>query len=767
MSPRNHFLAAVTTVCVATSPLAVAQTPPAPIVKSIDIQYAGPSSVSKSRVLANMRTAVGKPYSDVAVEEDIRNLYATGAITNVRIFGEPQVDGVKVIVVIQTKTRVKEVRFEGVSQVKTGALRKLLLTKPTEQLSEANVEADRQKILDYYQDRGYKDTEVKTEVAAIEKSEDSVVIYKVTESIKTKVKKVDFEGNANFKASVLRKVVKTSPHSLLSFFTKSGRIENEQLLADVNALREFYESQGYADVQVGMPQLERVDQRPDVTLIFPITEGKKYQVGKVSVEGAQVITSEEIAKELKSQPGAVYSPQKVSEDVKFIQDLYGSRGYVDLQVIPETSPAGPQLTNVIFRLDEGVESYVERVNISGNTRTKDKVIRRELAVAPGDVYNTVRVEASKDILKNLGYFERVDTFPSDTGIPGKKDLNVVVEEKRTGSLNFGVGFSSVDSVTGFVELSQSNFDISNWPTFTGGGQRFRTRVQYGDRRRDFVISLTEPYFLDYRLAVGGELFYRDATYLSSVYDQRNYGFAANVRKGINEFASWRVDYRLEQIKIYNIDSDVSPEILKEKGEKLKSQLSPSLVYDTRDSISLPRSGNRAELSTYVAGGPLGGDVEIFGFDLQATQYVPLPWDTIFSVTGQIGGVDKWGGGDRVPIFDRLYLGGSGNLRGFDFRDVGPKDENNEPIGGKSLARVSVDYTFPLIDRVRGGVFYDAGFVNRDAFSYGADDISSDFGFGVRLDLPIGVVRLDYGIPIDRGDATSDNGRFNFNLGSQF
>ena len=762
----SHFLlAALTAASVATSPFAVAQNGyQAPIVKSIDVQYAGPATISKQRILANMRTAVGRPYSDLAVEEDIRNLYATGNIANVRIFGEPQQDGIRVIVVVQTKSVVKEVRLQGVTQVKTKALRKLLLTKPKEQLSEANLEADRQKILDYYVERGFKDTKVDVTVTSDDRTNSAIVTYNVTEGGRTVVTRIRFEGAEHFKAKELRKVIKTSTRNILSFITKAGRLQNDQLAEDVNALREFYLNKGYLDVQVGEPQIEREGGSEKVVLIFPVKEGKQYHVNTVTVEGTQVLTAEEVKKALRMGPGAVYSPAGLEQDIRAIQDIYGSRGYIDVQIIPETVSAGPQLQNVTYRIDEGVQSYVNRVNISGNTRTKDKVIRRELAVAPGEVYNSVRVDASRERLRNLNYFDRVDIFPSDTLIPGRKDLNVVVTEKRTGSLNFGAGFSSIDSLIGFVEVTQSNFDITNWPRFTGGGQRFRTRLQYGAKRRDFVISLTEPYFLDYQLAVGGELYYHDADYLSAVYNQRNYGFNIFTRKAINQFMSWRLDYRLEAVELYDIDRDASEEIKSQAGKWIKSQITPSFVYDTRDSVFLTRKGTRAELALYFSG--LGGNVKTYGFSLEASHYIHLPWDTILTLNGEVSVISGYGGRD-VPIFDRLYLGGANNLRGFNFRDVSPKDENDDPIGGNTLARITVEYTFPIVDRVRGAVFYDAGIVNAKSYDFGTSHMASDAGIGVRLDLPIGPVRIDYGIPIQKGYNSGSGGKFNFNIGYQF
>src|SRR5213082_1018348 len=217
--------------------------------------------------------------------------------------------------------------------------------------------------------------------------------------------------------------------------------------------------------------------------------------------------------------GDVYSAKAIKDDAKAMADAYGSGGYVDLTVIPESSPAHGGLIDLTYRIEEGQRSYVERINIIGNTRTKDKVIRREVLIAPGDVFNTVRVETSKKRLENLGYFSKVETFPVDTEVEGRKYLDIQVEEKRTGSLNFGAGFSTVDSLIGFVELTQGNFDITNWPSLTGGGQKFRLRLQGGTERRDVELTIAEPWFLDRPISVSYTTYYHEANYLSSVYDE--------------------------------------------------------------------------------------------------------------------------------------------------------------------------------------------------------------------------------------------------------
>ncbi len=754
-----------------------AQQPVGPVVRSIEVQYAGPATISREKILANMRTQVGRPYSELAVEEDIRTLYATGNVSNVRIFGEPQPDGVKVTVVIAATSQITDVLIEGITRFKPSRVRKEIATKPGEALNDSTIDADRRKILDYYRSRGFTDADVRSNVENNEKTGTARVVFTVSEGGKMTIRAVRFEGNASIKDRELARVVRSKPRTWLNFFTKAGRVDSDQLNEDATALREYYQNKGYIYAQVQAPRVERFEGKVD--LVFAIVEGPQYRVGKVTFSGGNVFPPEEFARVTKLKSGAIYSPSGVTGDRKAISDLYGSRGYVELGVTPQTNPGTDQTIDVAYLIEEGSQSYIERVNISivnpaGRRRTKDKVVRREVAVAPGEVLNTVRMDASRQRLQNLNYFSKVDVAVGETGVAGRKDVNIYAEEKRTGSFNFGAGFSSIDNLLGFAEITQGNFDITNWPNFTGGGQKFRLRAQVGTRRKDFVLSLTEPYFLDLKLAVGGELFYREASFVSDVYSEQRYGIDLNARKALNEFTFVRFGYRLENIGIKDVDEGASQAIRDEEGERLKSQVSSGITYDTRDSVFLTRKGERVDFSAYVAGGFLGGDTDIYGFDLEGSKYFSLPYDTILTVNGELAVVNTWANGDRVPIFDRLYLGGPNNLRGYRFRDVGPKDEDGEPIGGNTLARATIEYTFPVVEKIRGAVFYDVGFVSSGSYEFtakkganGSGGLNQDVGIGVRLDLPIGPVRIDYGIPLQADRFNDSGGKFNFNIGYQF
>jgi len=834
----------------------------APIIRAIDVQYSGPATVSKEAILAQMRTAVGQPYSDQTVEDDIRNLYKTGVVQNVRIFAQPEGDGVKVIVAVQTRQVLRELVIDGAHKVSAKKLRKDIGVKLNAPVNEDDLQKARQKIIDDYQSKGFTDVSVEFKVEPIDESHGTArVVYTVEEGAKGAVSKIEFQGNEHFSDKVLRKQMKTKGKTLYSFIDKSGRLDEVQLQQDLDSVKEFYQNNGYIDAEVTEAGRERKKGGP-LVITIGIREGGIYHVNKLSFAGYKETTEEKLRKIIKMKEGAVYSPKALHEDAKVIADAYGRGGYVDLIVLPQGTPAGSGLIDVHYKIEEGNRSFVERINIVGNTRTKDKVIRREILVRPGDVFDTVRVETSKKRLENLGFFSKVETFPDETGVEGRKDLVVQVEEKRTGALNFGAGYSTIDSVIGFVELTQGNFDITNWPGLTGAGQKFHAKAQIGAQRKDFNLGLTEPYFLDRRFSLGGQLFYSEANYLSSEYDQRNYGFSLEARKPLFSWVYGILGYSLQNFDIYNVASGVSPELRAEEGTTTQSMVTTSLVWDRRDNPFLTRKGERISISPYVTGGPLGGDVQIYGWDIQATKYVRVWKDVIFLADVEAATVDVWNTSETVlipgqihgkanpngfagtvvtgphqplgistttglpcspigtgcqpvvqtfdvevpniPIYDRLYLGGSNNLRGFKFRDIGPKDSNGQPIGGQSMARATVEMSFPIIEKARGAIFYDCGFVNPDAwdFSPGTYDqprgvnaqatlayaanpannftapasvigpkktfdlFASDFGIGVRLDLPIGPLRLDYGFPIEAA-GNAKHGHLNFSVGYQF
>jgi len=740
-----------------------------PIVKEVEIEYAGPRSVDRSVILSNMRTSVGQPYSLTAVEEDVRNLYATGLFVNLRIYDEPIADGVKVVVIVQPKPTVKDIIIVGFDKIKEKRIRKEMKSKAGDPLSEQKIADDSRKVLEYYRSKGFPKATVEYKIDINEQAGRAVVTFTIAEEGKAYVRFVTFEGNATFDEKELRKTFKTKKKNWLSFFNKSGLLKEDQMKDDLKALKEFYQKNGYIDMQVKdvaytYPEKDVIDIK---VIIF---EGIQYRVGRINFEKNELFTAEQIMGRLTMKETGIFSPQGLEADRKAITDLYGERGYIDANVTPLRQPnIASGKMDILYSLSENDQSFVERIIIQGNNRTMDKVLRRELAVAPGEVYDSVRVEASKKRLQNLGYFSKVDISAQDTAVPNRKDMVVTVEEQRTGSVTFGVGFSTVDSLLGFVELSQGNFDFMNFPTFTGAGQKFRTRLQYGLTRRDFLVSWTEPWFLNRQLSFGFDLFYNQASYNSSLYDTERYGAAVRVGKALNQFWRLGLRYQAENIGILDVDPAASPALQAEAGYRTKSSVRATLTYDSRDDLFLTRSGEKVEFSAEGAGGPLMGDTNIWKLELEGTKFFLLPHDLIFSLGGATTVVDSYDDTTIPPLFDRTFIGGSRSIRGFNNRDIGPRDSQGEPFGGQTMAYVNGEITFPIIDRVRGAVFVDGGFNNAKAFDYSVNQFAIGTGVGLRLNLPIGPLRLDLGTPLMEYGKFEPTGsiKFHFDVGYQF
>lgn len=766
-----------------------------PIVREIDIQYVGPHTVAKSVILSNMRTTVGEAYSANAVEEDVRNLYATGFFTNLAIKDERLGDGVKVNVIVQPKPLVKEIVIKGAKKIKESRVKKEIKSKLGEPLSEQQVSTDTDKIKEMYLSKGYNQVQVSYKIDTNEDYGRSVVTFIISEGDRAYVTEVDFVGNQHLTTKELRKIMKTRKKNLLSFINKSGLFKEDDFRQDLENLRTYYNSKGYIDMSVKDVKFD-YPKKDEMKVTITVFEGIQYKVGKIDFDGNVIYSKQDLRnfhgfQVTRMDEGKVYSPKAytpegkqpneelptLENDIKRISDLYGRRGYIDAKVVPERQAnVESGKIDILYHITENSQSYVEQIIIQGNNRTKDKVIRRELALHPGEIYDSVKAEQSKKRLENLGYFGNanggsgVDISPQDTSVANRKNMVVTVEEKRTGSITFGAGFSSVDSLLGFVEITQGNFDLFNFPYFTGGGEKFRVRLQYGLERQDFEVSFKEPWFLEQRLALGYDLFYHNATYLSDYYDERNFGGSVSLARAFGDFWSGSITYTLQDFDLYNFASNSSPELLREQGYRTDSSITLGMTYDRRDSVLLTHNGLRAEFSAEFAGGPLLGQTNIYKFQASVQKYIPLPYDCILTLAGATGVADSYGDSDEVPLFDRFFIGGSRSVRGFGNRDIGPIDKNNEPLGGDTMAYNNIELTFPIIDRVRGAIFNDMGFLDARSFHYtdAWQELNMAAGVGLRLNLPIGPLRLDYGIPYkDQGWNHNNTGKFSFDVGYQF
>jgi len=736
-------------------------------ISSLGVRYNGPRTVDEAKLRGHMSTKAGQLYSAARLDDDVRSLYESGLVDDVRFFAEAVGGGVKVVAEVKTRAKIIAVGFLGNTKFSDKKLASVTKLKAGGVMSDEAILKARRNIQDHYRGFGYADVTVDHKIQATNTPGTAELVLVVNEGSRAEVRKIRFVGNTSFQSHTLRNEMKTKQKGWFSFFTKSGRIDNVKLDEDLDRVLDYYRNRGYLRVSATTGRAPYKDGRVD--LVITIQEGSKYTVARVGFGAMRVFNASELAPALTLNAGNGYSVTKMRADMRTIRSYYGSRGYADAAVSPDIRNVTATSVAITYRIDEGARYKVGRVTIEGNDKTQDRVIRRELPMQPGDHLNSVEMDTTRRRLKNMNYFNDVQVSASPSSQSGYRDINILVSEKKTGSISFGLGFSSVDSIVGYVNLEQTNFDISNWGRFTGAGQRFSTKVQLGSQRTDFRMSWVEPWFLGQKLALGAEVFYRDALYYSSEYEQSQYGMAWSLRKAVGKKAYVRGEFRIEDITI-DADTGTSPAFVMEEGDFIRSAISVNYVYDSRDSNQLPRKGHKIDLGLTYAGGIIGGDVDVYIMSGTASKHWNLWGDSILSLKGNFTVADTHGSSKMVPIFDRQSLGGPHSLRGFENRDVGPRDvPTDEVLGGNTSAFGSVEYTFPLIDKVRGAVFYDVGTVNAKSWDFGGG-LYHDAGFGLRLNLPFGPLAIDYAIPLgtgDGGESADKGGQFQFYLDYKF
>ena len=736
------------------------------------------------------------------------------------------------------------------------------VTKAGDTLSAERLQRDAYAMEDFYRDKGYKDVKITPKTEAVEGGE-AKVIFEIDEGIRGFISKIRFIGNEAATSKDLEKVVKLKPREWWQIFSKSDRFEELQLKDDVARIKNYYLNHGYIDVNVqASVDLPRTiknktaqedaqkrdaskkeedfdpDEVPaeDLVLTYRIEEGRQYRVGTLTVEGNTFFSSDDILNELNTKAkmveifdqvelkmikadglkeGEVYAVNALQASIETLQDKYGRRGFREVRVQTRITPnVETGRIDVGFSVVEGEKYYVDKIEIQGNTVTKDKVIRREIDLAPGEVFDTVRERSSKKKIEGLNYFSKVETYAEETDVPNRQKLIVKVEEKPTGEVSFGAGFSSVELLTGNITLAEKNFDLSKiFETFPpkGGGQKARMQASIGFRSQNLNLAFTEPWFLDKPIRLDASGYYNGASYLSQFYNQQNYGASIGLSRRLGDdypLNRWSagVTYRPEFYNIYDVQSDAPPYMAASAGDTFKSSLRGSIIYDGRDSYMLARNGQYFEFGAEGAGGPLLGTENIWKIKAEYRFYYPL-WkeqDWVFSARALVGLVDGFSSTQYVPIWDQLFAGGSGSVRGFDPSlgstvnggSVGPK-QNGQPVGGgtQGVYQAEITAPFPILEnRVRWAIFCDGGFVNENVFDFqpktynntqsmnvpgqgiqSYDAVNGGFqigvGVGIRMDIGIGPMKFDVGFPVMTGDPNNGGGlgavKLYFDGGYQF
>ena len=742
-------------------------------VAGVEFRYTGNKVLPDRRLMDVVQTRAGGEYSSVRVNADLERLIERSLVDpDATVAVQPSGNAVKVIFNVRASSVLAGVGFTGNVEFDDDDLRETSKLQPGTVLSDASLAAARANIIKAYQEAGYPDTQVSWRAEKTASGSYKDVVFDIKENREVSMNTISFEGNKQFDDEQLRQIMQTKERGFFTWITKSGRIDREQVEDDLEAVVKLYRNYGYLRARLANVEYTaspNKEGRQKLHLKVTIDEGPRYRVRNVTFGKITAYTPAELEQGLSMLNGDIYSLQKVSDDVTMIRSYYGAKGYADAEVRPDINEVGvdakgTRLIDIRYDVNEGSRYKVGRINVRGNTKTRQHVILRELPLKPGENLNSVDLETARKRLENLNYFDQVEVSQGLTTTSGYRDINVNVHEKMTGSLTLGVAFSTVENVYLYTTITQSNFDIRgfvNGGTFVGGGQRLTLNGKLGTEYSSASIYLLEPWFLDRKLALGQELYYSKSTYLSDYYQQNNYGYSVSLRKALSDLTSVKFEYKIEQ---YGIETEAYAPIFFEEqdGDYTRSHFRLSYEYDSRDAMVTPRKGGHLEGHVGYSGP--GSTVETYTVGLSGSYYYNSFWDSIFSVNFGLETVDTVSGGDEVPIFERCYLGGPANLRGFRYRDVGMIDEalaGDETMGGNSSAFVQFEVTLPVIESVRFAMFVDAGFVHKDSFDFKPTEWAADYGIGLRINLPMGPLAVDYAIPFKSENCADDDGQFQF------
>jgi outer membrane protein insertion porin family len=806
----------------ALSPLVgAAQTAPAakePLVRSIRIKTDG-TTVSEQFVRGFVALRQGQPFSKDAVANTVRSLYATGRFNQAVV--EPTLDPVTgevdIVVTVEARPILKAIEYVGGDGLvgKAGwfggvEIEDMKLGEPLDMAQLRRSEIKLQNEL--RKKRPF--TRVRSELRDAVGGGGKLASIIVDEGIELKVDNFRFEGATSFERYDLWSAadLKTSEYRWYkwSWLVGGGRLDPEQYRADCKKLREYYRTKGYLDVEVEDADPEKVCDVKDVKdgagwvdVVFKIKEGRKYTIGAIAFDGNRLGSTDPLyataaLQKIVTEPslrrgahpaefdqiasGEAFAVPAIEAAADKLREYYGQMGYINssVQIVRK-----PNLTtgaiDVKFQIEEGQRHTVRAVEIQGNTKTRSTVIARELALGPGEVFDLARTRVSEARLRNTQFFEEVRVTSVPTPIPGQSDLRVTVKEGSTGSVSFGAGYSTVEGLVGFVEYAESNFDFSNsegW--YRGGGQKFRVRLSVGSLTNSFEHSFEEPALWERDLAVGYSIERRYAGYASANYSVLSEGISLYARRRIFSSIEGRIGYNLRRMSVDNVTVDAPADVVIEgnAGARVISSISASLTYDTRDEYNFPTKGSRISLTEELAGNGLGGDIKYLKSELRTGRWFlvsPTAEQTI-GVIGRVGLLT--GSGGYLPFYERFYLGGAYDMRGFDYNDVGAYDtydtaHGNQAMGGMTYGFFSAEYTIKAADNLRFAAFYDYGIINRSETNFSVAEANSDYGLGMRILLGGAVMRLDFGFPLQTtktpagADINAGGMKFNFSFGTVF
>lgn len=733
----------------------------------VDILALGNERVETATILNAVKSRKGEPVNAERVDADVRAIFGLGQFLDANAATEETTGGVNLVFNLVEKPIVRDIKILGNKEISTEKVREVLEVKTSTAYNPPDLARSVKKIKKLYADDGYYLAEVNASAEKLSQTE-VVAAFTIKEGEKVLIKSITFTGNKAYTPKQILKVMETKEKWWLSWLTGAGTYKEEVLKNDVNLITELYMNNGYANVKVGEPKVKLLDDKSGLTVTIGISEGDQFRVGQLDFKGDQPDDLPQLKMKLQTKSGEIFSRAKLRSDIFTFTDSFGDKGYAFANISPLTrmNPAAKTI-DVTFDMEKGEKIYVDRINITGNSKTRDKVVRREMRLYEGQLTSSTGLKRSKQNLMNLGFFEEANITNAAGSDDKKMNINVEVKEKPTGTFSFGAGYSSVDGLVGQGSVSQSNF--------LGLGLKGNLAASLGGRSQTYNLGIQDPYFLDTRWTLGGDIYRTEREYTN--YNRRATGGDIKAGYALSDEVSTFWIYKLEYKDISNLQN-IDPSVTIETNGSTSSILG-SISRNTTDYRPEPTRGMSSNLSVEFAG--LGGTNRFLRYQADTIVFTPLLWSLVGSVKGTLGYIQDIG----KPLFidEMYYIGGINTVRGYNSRTISPyttipvvdpqlgviTGTDYLYLGGNKEAILNVEITFPLVKDagLKGVIFYDAGNAygeNQKMFS----GFQTSYGAGVRWMSPMGPLRLEYGIPINpRPGIDNTGGKLEFSMGSFF
>ena len=726
--------------------------------KIVGITIQGNRRIEAQTIEKELKSKVGEGYNPDLLDQDLRAIFKMGFFADVRLETVQTPQGKSIVFVVKERPFIKRIDFNGNKELKDDDLRGHLSVKPYTILNLNTVNETVEKLTAYYQSKGFFNVQIKYAVSYEDQGQAAVVAYTFVEGKRVYIKTITFQGNKGYSEKTLKSLMETNEKGFLSWFTSSGVYKRELLEQDLEKLSAYYFNHGYLKAKVGEPAVRHEGDWLYITIA--IEEGQQYKMGQVDVSGDFIHPKEKIMAALSISKEKFYNREVIRKDILKLTDLYSGEGYAFAEVSPQMKeePSVPKV-DLLYEIRKGSKVYFERIDIVGNVKTRDKVIRREFKVSEKGLFDAVALRKSNENLHRLDFFEEVNisTFPGSQ--EDRMKLKVEVKEKMTGSFSVGAGYSALDQVVVMGSIAQRNL--------FGRGQRLSLDAMLGGRTSRYNLTFFEPYLLDSRFSASVNLYN-----WMRIWDQyTKNSFGGTVELGHPFYFDYTrifVAYTYDDANVTDVQAGAAQVITDMLGRHKTSSLRVTLKRDSRDHFFNTTKGSLNSASVEYAGGPLGGTNAYTRYLASSGWYFPLFWETTFMAHGKFGYINKNAGGD-LPLYEKFYLGGLNSIRGFRYFDISPTDPaTGQKIGGDQMLQFNFEYIFPIVKKIgiKGVVFFDAGnsFTKDQVMDLGS--LRKSVGFGVRWYSPMGPLRLEWGWNLDRKPGESSN-NWDFSIGSFF